>query len=433
MHDDVDELIRRRTQVEVPAEVEDRLRHRLVEFRARVEQRPPSRLRSFLYSLVPAPHLRAVAMTAVALAIVAAGLILIPRESRASQVFAAAAAELKSAQSLQYTVVLNSDPYVGLDFAYLAPGYRRVNFSWGMEVRTDGTSGRQILLMHGMHAYLNETGKTVESQSSIDDFSAQLRALPDRADDVLGEQWTGRQKLLGYRLSKAPPNGSIPGLKAMDIWVDAATREVHHVDITVQENGKPEHQMHIQDIRVGAPVDRSLFDLTPPAGYSAFVVPSVKSSTDQAAQAPSIEVPAAISQTAELAAVVLPMSGSYVQTAAALGTVADWLEKHGVTPTGPPLGRFWSDQHWEAGYPVPLGTQAEAPLIVVTLPAGLNASAVVSGTWGQDTEARWGAFLKSVVDQGYALAGPAVEIWSGEDGKPETQSTEMRIAVTKAK
>jgi outer membrane lipoprotein-sorting protein len=433
MHDDVDELIRRRTQVEIPAEVEDRLRRRLAEFRVRVEQRPPSRLRSFAYSLMSPPVLRPAAMTAVALAIVAAGLILVPRESRASQVFAAAANELKSAQSLQYTVVLNSDPYVGLDFAYLAPGYRRVNFSWGMEVRTDGATGRQILLMHGIHAYLNETGKTVESQSNIDDFSAQLRALPDRADDVLGEQWTGQQKLLGYRLSKTPPNGSIPGLKTMDIWIDSATREVHHVDITVQEKGKPEHQMHIQDIRVGAAVDRSLFDLTPPAGYSAFVVPGAKSTTAPAAQAPSMEVPAAISQTAEVAAVVLPMTGSYAQTAAALGTVSDWLDKKGVTPTGPPLGRFWSDQHWEAGYPVPAGTQAEAPLKVVTFPAGLNASAVVGGAWGKDTEARWGAFLKSVVDQGYVPAGPAVEIWSGEDGKPETQSTGMRIPVEKVK
>ena len=48
MHDsnDVDELIRRRTQMEVPADVEERLRGRLAEFRTRVEQRPPSRLRA---------------------------------------------------------------------------------------------------------------------------------------------------------------------------------------------------------------------------------------------------------------------------------------------------------------------------------------------------------------------------------------------------
>ena len=49
-NDDVDELIRRRTQVEIPAAVEERLRRRLTEFRSRVERRPPSRLRTMAYS-----------------------------------------------------------------------------------------------------------------------------------------------------------------------------------------------------------------------------------------------------------------------------------------------------------------------------------------------------------------------------------------------
>jgi effector-binding domain-containing protein len=105
-----------------------------------------------------------------------------------------------------------------------------------------------------------------------------------------------------------------------------------------------------------------------------------------------------------------------------------------VTPIGPSLGRFWSEQHWETGYPVPPGTQAEAPFQVVSLPAGLAASVVVKGAWGNgsDSSGRWGAFLKSVMEQGYLPAGPAMEIWSGEDARKSTQSTEMRMPVTKA-
>jgi len=57
MHDDMDELIRKGTQVEVPPDVEDRLRRRLMEFRTRVEQRPPA-------SLMRAPALRLLAMAA---------------------------------------------------------------------------------------------------------------------------------------------------------------------------------------------------------------------------------------------------------------------------------------------------------------------------------------------------------------------------------
>jgi hypothetical protein len=113
--------------------------------------------------------------------------------------------------------------------------------------------------------------------------------------------------------------------------------------------------------------------------------------------------------------------------------VEDYLKKAGVTPAGPPLGRFWSEQHWEAGYPVPPGTQVAAPFQVVSSSVGLAASVVVKGPWAKDSDQRWSAFLKSVVEQGYLPAGPSMELWSGEDGQPGTQSTEMRILVAKAK
>ena len=417
MHDDMDEMIRRATRVEVPAGVEDRLRGRLMEFQTRVEQRPPNHR----------PALRVMAMAAALLVAVAVGLVLIPRQSSASRVYAAAAAQLRSSQSLEYTIVLNATPYVAVEISFLAPAYRRISCSWGIEVRTDGTTGKQIALFHATRNYVAEGGKQVESS---DDFLEQLRSLPQAADEMLGEQRAGDKTLIGYRLHKAPPNTGIQGLTAFDIWVDAATREAHHVDITIQEEGKPTHQMHIQNIRSGAQIDRSLFDLTPPAGYTAIVPPA----SSPAAAQNKWDLRAEIGQTGALVAVVVPMSGSYLQASAALQQVEAYLKTKGVTPIGPSLGRFWSEQHWETGYPVPPGTQAEAPFQVVSLPAGLAASVVLNGPWGKnsDSNRRWGAFLKSVIEQGYQPAGPAMEIWSGEDARESTQSTEMRMPVTKA-
>jgi len=420
MHEnhDVDELIRRRTQMEVPAEVEDRLRGRLAEFRTRVEQRPPSRFWTGL------PMLRVAALTAALLVLAAVGLVLIPKQSGGSRAYAAAARQLRSAQSLEYTVVLNTEPYVAIDFSFLAPAYRRLNCSWGIEVRGDGTSGKQIVLFHATRTYLTEGGKQVEEA----DLAEQLRALPQTADEVLGERWTGGKKLVGYRSTKEPPDGSIPGMKALDVWIDSGTGEADHVDITVQEQGKPAHQMHIQNIRVNREVSRSLFDLTPPAGYSPIGIPNGK---PQAPDAPVLQ--AQIKQVDALVAVVVPMTGSYLQTPAAVQSVEDYLKKAGVAPSGPPLGRFWSEQHWEAGYPVPAGTQVEAPFHVVSLPVGLAASVVVKGPWAKDSDQRWSAFLKSIVEQGYLPSGPAMEIWTGEEDRPATQATEMLFPVAKAK
>ena len=432
--DDMDELIRRSTQVEVPAAVEDRLRRRLMEFRTEVEQRPPSRLRALVYSLTHPPAVRVLVMTAALLVAVAAGVVLIPRESRASRIFAAAAAQLRSSKSLEYTIVLNATPYVAVDFSYLAPGYRRLNCSWGIEVRTDGTTGKQIVLMHATRTYLTEGGKQVESQANTDDFVEQLRSLPQTADEELGEQLTGGKKLLGFRLRKAPPNGSIPGLKELDIWIDAGTREAHHVDIAIQEQGKPVHQMHIQNIHVGAEVNRSLFDLTPPAGYAPIAIPSGEARSSQPAAPRNAQVlRAEIGQGAALTAVVMPMQGPYAQTRSALQAVESYLMAHGVRPVGRPFGRYGSERHWDAGYPVPEGTRVEAPFELVSLPAGLAASVVVNGPWGNDFYGRWAAFLKSVVEQGYAPAGQPMAVWSGDDAMEKSQSTEMRIPVTKAR
>jgi len=414
---DVDELIRKSTQVEIPAAVEDRLRRRLTEFRYTLERRP-SRSRT---------GLRVMAMAAALLAAVAVGLVLIPRESSASRVFAAAAGQLRSAASLEYTVVLNTAPDVTVELSFLAPGYRRINCSWGIEIRSDGTTGKQIVLFHSTRTYLAEEGKQVESQAASDDFLEQLRSLPQAADELLGEQRTGGHRLLGYRLHKAPANTGNPGPKEFDVWVDAGTREVDHVDIAIQEVGKPAHQMHIRNIRVGAGVDRSLFDLTPPAGYSAMAIPGGATPQNRPA------LRARIGQAGAMAAVVVPMTGPYEQASAALQRVEAYLKTEGVAPVGPPLGRFWSEQYWEAGYPVPLDTRAEAPFEVVTLPAALAASVVVKGPWGQDSGGRWAAFLQSVVGQGYAPAGPAMEIWSGDEARAASQYTEMRMAVAKAK
>jgi outer membrane lipoprotein-sorting protein len=386
-NDAIDELIRGRIQVEVPADVEDRLRHRLMEFRARVEQRPSGRLRVLGYSLLHRPVVRVMAMSAALALAASVALVLIPTQTRVSRVFAAAAERLRSSQSLEYTIVLNAEPYVAVDFAYLAPGYRRISCSWGIEVRSDASAGKQLVLMHATRKYLVESRKQAESLANTEDIAEQLRSLPSVADEVLGEQWAGGKRLIGYRLRKAQPNTGIPGLTAFDIWIDAGTREAQRVDIAIQEEGKPVHQMQIRNIRAGAEIDRSLFDLTPPAGYTAIMAPGAKppagppgSSQNQGA------LHVTIGYAAALAAVVMPMKGSYLQTSAALHTVEAYLKTQGIAPVGPPLGRYWSEQRWEAGYPVPPGAHVEAPFDLISLPAELTASAVVKGLWGKDSD-----------------------------------------------
>ncbi len=435
----LDEFIRRSTEVEIPANVKERLRHRLVEFREKVEQRPPSRLRMLMYSLIHPTSLRVPAMTAAVLAAVVLALVLIPSGSNASRAYATATAQFRAAQSLQYTFVLA--PFTEVDFSYLAPAYRRVNFSWGMELRTDG-SGKQLLLMHATRNYLIEKVQQVNGLASAMDMVEQFKSLPKKADESLGEEQVGGKRLMGYRVHHAPSDSGIPGFKALDLWVDAATGNPDHVGITFQEPGKPAYQMRIKDIRVDTAISQSLFDLTPPAGYTEIATPN---SDQHARQQGSGKKPLGpeIKWADALTAVVVPVKGSVLDTPAAVQSVESHLKKMGVKPVGSPFGRNFSEVNggkprWEVGYPILTGMavmgdiRLDAPFELRSLPAELAASQVVSGPWGQDSDVHWAAFLRWIVEQGYVPTGPPMEIWSGRDDQRQAQSTEMRIAVTKA-
>lgn len=408
---EVDELMRKSAQGEIPAEVEQRLRLRLEQFRLKVEKRQPSRLRWL-------------ALPAVALAAVALALVLLPGGSNASRVYAAAADHLRSAQSIGYTIVLS--PFTEVSFSYVAPSYRRVGCSWGVEIRTDG-SGKQLVLMQWNRTYAVEQVSKGDTLANSMDLFERFKSLPRTADESLGEKRVGNRQLFGYRLHQPPPGDSIPGFKALDLWVDAATGNPDHAGILIQEPGKPLYEIQIKDIRVGEEFNRSLFDMTPPAGYTPIEIP-------QAAQPE-------IGQTEAFTAVVVSTEASYSQVNASLLSLQTHLKEMGVTPVGPPFMRYQAPTRWQTGYPVVPGTRAQPPYESISIPATLSASVVVKGPWGQDFTScmgkdpgsRWGTFVRRILGQGYALAGPPTEIWSGEPGRPPTQATEMRIAVTKAK
>ncbi len=440
-NDELNEFVKRSTQVEVPTVVAERLHRRLTEFRARVEQRPPSRLLALAYSLIHPASFRVPLMTA-ALLVVVITLAFIPRGSNAGRVYAAAATQLRSAHSLQYTVEIA--PGAEVDFAYLAPGFRQIKLSWGMEIRSDG-SGRQMILMHLTKNYIVDK----EEQNEVPDLVQQLKLLPKTPDQSIGEQWLGSRKLMGYRVrpSKSDMPGAILGLSALDLWVDAATGNPDHVDLSIQEPNKPLYQMHIKNIRIDAEIDRSLFDMNPPAGYTKFGAETAQQQADPHSLHVSTLRPE-IKQAGALTAVVLPMQGSFTQTRTAdhavqeqLEKIGKQLEKNGITPDGPAFGRYDPQRNWVAGYPVPPGTRIEAPFEIITLPETSVASVVVTGPWGQefdspwghDPGSRWATFVMWIGRQGYALAGPPMEFWSGDNAHPQAQTTEMRIAVTRAK
>ena len=231
-----------------------------------------------------------------------------------------------------------------------------------------------------------------------------------------------------------PEGTATDGFRSLDIWVNAATRSPDHLEISFQEQGKPLYQMHIRDIHIDPKIDRSLFNMTPPAGYSAIWTGEGTRRVGQAPQQATLHPE--IKHSNAMTAVVVPAHSSYAKAKAAMHQVESRLKDLGAISVGPRIMQYESATQWSAGCLVQSHTQVDAPLRRIEIPAGPIASVVVKGPWGQDFNTQWGhdpgsrwaSFIMWIGRQGYVLAGPPTEIWFG-NVRQSTQTTEMRIAV----
>ena len=430
---DLDDVIRRSTQVDVPAEVKERMQYQLAGLRERIQQRPSNRLGDYVETWKRLLSLRVTAIAVAALA-VAMALILIPTGSKANRVYAAAITQLRDAQSLEYKVVLA--PYTEVSFSYLAPAYRRVKCSWGTEIRSDG-SGKELVLMHLAGSYVMEEGKQSDALAESTDLVNGLKSLPKTADQFLGTKEIEGRRLTGYRILHLPEGTVSRGFRSMDLWVDAATGDPDHADIAIQEEGRPLYEMYIKEIHVGREIDRAVFAMTPPATYKAINISDVTKHADLQGRQESLRPQ--IKQSDPMSVVMISVGSTYEQTRLGMQQVRSSLSKAGISPSGPPLMKYGANAEWSTGYPVPLGTSIGKPLRQDNIPSSLVASVVVKGAWGQnfdsgwghDPGSRWASFIMWIGRQGYVPVGPPTEIWSGAETQPSNQSTEMRIAVAR--
>ena len=423
--DPVDDVIQRRMNAEVPADVQAGMRRQLSEFRTRLDRgRHPVRE----WAAMSLGHWRyrwaaAAAALATVLAIVVAW-----GGTDGGRLYAAAVSRLSNARSVQYTMEVA--PFVTVEFSHLAPARERIKTSWGVEVRTDG-SGTQLVLLHGSKQYVREQ-KNPRTIMRTADLIEQLTSLPRTADAALGERTIAGKRFVGYRVRGTRMTGE-HGVESLDLWVGVETRTLDHVDVTPAGAGDSGYQMHIRDIRVDAHVDPAQFNMAPPPGYSDATLTSP--ATPQADESPIdlASLQPEIRQATRQSALVIPMRGSYLQASAAAASVEHYLQQRVIVATGPAFGRFESESHWEVGYPVPDGTTAERPFEVVTLPGGPVASLVINGPWGQHSAERWSRLLAWLGERGYVGVGLPTEVWTGDATNPRAQVTEMRIPVAPAR
>ncbi|RPJ55420.1 MAG: hypothetical protein EHM23_26295 [Acidobacteria bacterium] len=427
----IDRMIEQSTTSEVPPDVEASLRTQLADFRTRIEQSRPGRIESIVAGIRQSlgQYRNGIIGLAGAAAVVAVAVLFL-NPGGSGEVYAAAAHRLQQARTLSYSIVLNSNPYVAVDFTHQAPGFQRLKCSWGMEIRADAVAGKTLILFHYSKQYIFGTeAEAKQLVRSADEAFEQFRSLPERADEELGEKSEDGKTFVGFRVRD---NDGIT-----DIWVDRASGQPDHVDITILASGKQVHQMKIDNIRLGEQVEIDGMDLEPPTDYNLVSETADQSGPARGGEQQLPPIVARIRTDPEKTVIVLGMSGPHEQHLEAIARVEAELKRLGVKPLGEPFGQYYNAASdplpiWEVGFPVPAGVTAQAPFEVRHIPETLVAEADIVGPWGGDSSRRWGAFLRSVLEQGYAPAGPAQESWLGAEGTGAEQRTQMKVAVTKA-
>jgi effector-binding domain-containing protein len=183
-------------------------------------------------------------------------------------------------------------------------------------------------------------------------------------------------------------------------------------------------------------IDRSI------GALALFAAVAVSASAQQPPAPPPAAPPAApafevqVTTVEPVHAVALPMKGSYMQHPDAFGRLAGYLGGQGITPSGPPFGRYFSDPSvgeadlvWEIGFPVPASvTTVEAPFEIRDLPATQCAVHVHRGPM-EEIGPAWGSLIGWVMSNGYQPVVPAIQVFKGD--MMAGGEVEMRIAVQK--
>ncbi len=177
----------------------------------------------------------------------------------ASVAFANVAQQLRNARTLTYTVVTQvGDRTMRMEVAFKEPGHMRYSGERGIVSIMDQTQNIGLLIDPLKKEFTEiELSNLPPDQSQVN-LIEELRTLPERADEVLGEREMDGRVVQGFRVSE----------KGVDriVWIDAKTGDL--VRMEVELVNAPGAYVVMTDVKFDVDLDDSLFSLTPPEGYT---------------------------------------------------------------------------------------------------------------------------------------------------------------------
>jgi len=184
--------------------------------------------------------------------------------SGAAAVFASVVEQLHNARTMTYSVVTHTPvegmPTVRTEMAFKEPAYMRTTTADGFVTVMDWNQVRGIIIWPTRKQFINFETTNFRHDPEKDPFMVieNLKALPCKADQVLGKKDIDGRVLQGFRVVEESVINTI--------WIDPKTREL--VRVEMEFTNAPGMNKIMTDFQFNVELDDSLFSLTPPEGFT---------------------------------------------------------------------------------------------------------------------------------------------------------------------
>jgi len=177
----------------------------------------------------------------------------------ASVAFANVAHQLRNARTLTYTIVTQvEDRTMRMEVAFKEPGHMRYSGERGIVSILDQTQNVCLVINPLKKEFIEIELSNLPPEQSQVNLIEELRALPERADEVLGQRQMDGRMVQGFRVSEN-------GVDRI-VWIDTETSDLVRVEAELVN--VPGAYAVATDFKFDVDLDDSLFSLTPPEGYT---------------------------------------------------------------------------------------------------------------------------------------------------------------------
>ena len=178
----------------------------------------------------------------------------------AGTAYAEVVERLQNARTMTYivesTTGIEGMPSMTMEIAFKEPGYMRFAMAGGVVSVVDSIQGKCLTILPPKKQFIEIEMSNLQKQNI--NVIEKLRSLPERAGEQLGTREIDGREVQGFRITEEGLINSV--------WIDIQTRQL--VLVEMEFVNAPGMNGTVSNFRFDVELDDSLFNLTPPEGYT---------------------------------------------------------------------------------------------------------------------------------------------------------------------